>query len=128
VSALADLDSQQFCYLTTRGRVSGRARRIEIWFALDGATLYMLSGGRERSDWVKNLRATPKVSVELGARRFAGRARIVEDKAEEERARALVHDKYAQSYGGDLSRWRRTALPVAVDLHDEETTTEGGSR
>lgn len=128
MTACADLAGEQFCYLTTRGRVSGRAHRIEVWFALDGATLYMLSGGRERSDWVKNLRATPEVTVELGPRRFAGRARIVVHEAEDERARRLVHDKYASSYGGDLSRWRRSALPVAVDLRDEETTTPGGSR
>ena len=31
-------------------------------------------------------------------------------------ARALVHDKYAAGYGGDLSGWRRSALPIAVDL------------
>lgn len=128
MSAWTDLADEQFCYLTTRGRVSGRAHRIEIWFALDGATLYMLSGGRERSDWVRNLRATPEVTVELGPRRFAGRARIVTGEVEDERARTVVHDKYAQGYGGDLSRWRRSALPVAVDLRDEETTTEGGSR
>jgi hypothetical protein len=71
---------------------------------------------------------TPEVSVELGARRFAGRARIVSEEAEDERARALVHDKYAPCYGGDLSRWRSTALPVAVELRNEQTTTEGGSR
>jgi deazaflavin-dependent oxidoreductase (nitroreductase family) len=127
MSAWRNLADEQFCYLTTRGRMSGRPHRIEIWFALDAATLYMLSGGRERSDWVKNLRATPEVSVELGAGRFSGRARIVAGEAEGERARALVHDKYARSYGGDLTRWRRTALPVAVDLGDE-IATEGGSR
>jgi len=127
-SAWSELAGEQYCYLTTRGRRTGRAHRIEIWFALDGASLYVLSGGRERSDWVENLRATAEVAVELGGRRFAGRARIVEGGAEEERARALVHDKYAQGYGGDLAGWRRTALPVAVDLRDEQTTTEGGSR
>jgi deazaflavin-dependent oxidoreductase (nitroreductase family) len=127
VNAWAELVEEQFCYLTTRGRVSGRAHRIEIWFALDGPMLYLLSGGRERSDWVKNLRATPEVTVELGPRRFSGRARIVEDAAEDERARALVHGKYSRSYGGDLSRWRRSALPVAVDLKDEIATTDGGS-
>jgi deazaflavin-dependent oxidoreductase (nitroreductase family) len=121
MSAWTDLAEEQYCYLTTRGRVSGRPRRIEIWFALDGLTLYMLSGGRDRSDWVRNLRATPEVTVELGSRRFAGRARIVEDRVEDERARTLVHAKYARSYGGDLSRWRRTALPVAVDLRTEAT-------
>jgi deazaflavin-dependent oxidoreductase (nitroreductase family) len=127
MSGWTEYAGEQYCYLVTRGRVSGRPHRIEIWFALDRATLYMLSGGRERSDWVKNLRAAPQVTVELGARRFSGRARIVEDEAEEERARVLVHDKYARSYGGDLSGWRRSALPVAVDLRDE-ITTKGGSR
>jgi deazaflavin-dependent oxidoreductase (nitroreductase family) len=128
VSAWTNLADEEFCYLTTRGRVSGRPHRIEIWFALDDATLYLLSGGRDRSDWVKNLRASPEVTVELGPRRFSGRACIVEDAAEEERARALVHDKYAQGYGGDLTGWRRTALLVAVDLRDEIKTTQGGSR
>jgi deazaflavin-dependent oxidoreductase (nitroreductase family) len=126
MSAWPELAAESFCYLTTRGRVSGRPHRIEIWFALDGDKLYLLSGGRERSDWVKNLCKTPDVTVELGGRVFAGRARIVVDADEDGRARALVHDKYAGSYGGDLSGWRRSALPVAVDLASD--TNEGGSR
>jgi deazaflavin-dependent oxidoreductase (nitroreductase family) len=116
VSAWSQLAGEQFCYLTTRGRVTGRPHRIEIWFAIDRETLYMLSGGGERSDWVKNIRRASTVSVEIGDRRFAGHARIVTDRDEDERARALVHDKYARDYRGDLSGWRRTALPVAVDL------------
>jgi deazaflavin-dependent oxidoreductase (nitroreductase family) len=126
MSVRSELGTELFCYLTTQGRrVTGRPHRIEIWFVLDGETLYLLSGGRGRSDWVKNLRRTPEVRVELGHEVFAGRARIVADPEEDERARALVHDKYAGSYGGDLSRWRRSALPVAVDLGN--ATTEGGS-
>ena len=126
MSVRLELAVEPYCYLTTRGRVTGRPHRIEIWFALDADTLYLLSGGRESSDWVKNLRQSPEVTVEVGGETFAGRARIVADANEDERARALVHDKYAESYGGGLSRWRRTALPVAVDLaHD---TSEGGSR
>lgn len=85
------------------------------------------AGRGDRSDWVKNLRATPAVTVELGNAIQAGRARIVDDAAEDERARALVHDKYAPGYSGDLSRWRHSALPVAVDL-DHQTTTQGSSR
>jgi len=63
ISAWSRFADERVCYLTTRGRVSGRPRRIEIWFALDGDTLYLLSGGRERSDWVKNLRKTPEVAL-----------------------------------------------------------------
>lgn len=109
---------EQYCYLTTSGRVTGRPHRIEIWFALEGDTVYLLSGGRDRSDWVRNLRKTPEVTVELGTGVFSGRARVVEDAAEDERARTLVHDKYAAGYGGDLAGWRGSALPVAVDLLD----------
>lgn len=110
--------SEEYCYLTTVGRMTGRPHRIEIWFAIDGATLYMLSGGADRSDWVKNLRRTPAVAVELGDDRFGGRARVVTDAIEDERARALVHDKYAPGYSGDLSGWRRSALPIAVDFEE----------
>jgi deazaflavin-dependent oxidoreductase (nitroreductase family) len=112
-SALA---GEPFCYLTTKGRVSGEPRQIEIWFALDGSTLYMLSGGGDRSNWVRNLIATPAVSVRIADRTFAGRARIVDDPDEDARARELLLAKYSPGYAGDLSDWGRTALPVAADL------------
>lgn len=107
---------EQYCYLTTTGRVTGRPHRIEIWFAIDGATLYLLSGGRERSDWVKNLRKDPRVTIEIGSGVYAGQARIVEDDGEDRRARRLVYDRYADGYSGDLTGWRGSALPIAVDL------------
>jgi deazaflavin-dependent oxidoreductase (nitroreductase family) len=108
-------NNEDFCYLTTVGRVTGRPHTIEIWFALDGQTLYMLSGGRGRSDWVKNLRRTPEVTVRIADERFEGHARVVENDAEDELARELLIDKY-ESQPGSLSNWRRTALPVAVEL------------
>jgi deazaflavin-dependent oxidoreductase (nitroreductase family) len=98
--------------------VTGNPHRIEIWFAIDSRTLYMLSGGGERSDWVRNLVKTAAVTVEIGGHEFNGLARVVDQPAEDELARKLVHDKYASGYSGDLVDWRRTALPVAVDLAD----------
>jgi deazaflavin-dependent oxidoreductase (nitroreductase family) len=115
-----DPGAAPFCYLTTTGRVSGRPHTIEIWFALEDRTLYLLSGGGDRSDWVRNLRTRPEVTVRLGRRdgpELAGRARLVEASSDEdELARDLVTGKYQPTYGGDLSGWRRSALPVAVDL------------
>jgi deazaflavin-dependent oxidoreductase (nitroreductase family) len=105
-----------YCYLTTTGRVSGRSREIEIWFALHGPSLYMLSGGRDRSDWVKNLMRDPAVSVRIGVERLPGTARVVEDRAEDSLARDLLFEKYAPRSGGNLENWQRTALPVAVDV------------
>jgi deazaflavin-dependent oxidoreductase (nitroreductase family) len=114
----AGLAAEQFCYLTTTGRHRGQPHTIEIWFALDeeGATAYLLSGGRDRSDWVRNLRQDPSVRLRIGADEFAARARVVTDPAEGALARDLVAGKYQPVYAGDLSSWRRDSLPVAVDL------------
>ncbi|MFO7167453.1 MAG: nitroreductase family deazaflavin-dependent oxidoreductase [Chloroflexota bacterium] len=115
VDQLASLARESFCYLTTTGRVSGRPHTIEIWFALDGRTLYMLAGNHG-SDWVKNLRRTPAVSVRIGRETFAGSGRIVAEPDEDSLARRLVLEKYQPGYGEDLSSWGQTSLPVAVDL------------
>jgi deazaflavin-dependent oxidoreductase (nitroreductase family) len=117
----ADLESlagEAFCYLTTTGRVSGRPHTIEIWFALNGSTLYMLSGNgpHRRADWVRNLMKTPDVTVRIGDREFSGSARVIEGGEEDALARRLLLEKYEPTYSGDLSDWGRTALPVAVDL------------
>src|SRR5439155_25676863 len=50
---LADHD---FAYLTTFGRRTGKAHTVEIWFGLDDGRVYILSGGGDRADWVRNLR------------------------------------------------------------------------
>ncbi len=112
----ASLAREPFCYLTTTGRRSGEARRIEIWFAAaeSAATIYLLAGGGERAGWVRNLRRHPRVAVEIGGRRFTGTARVVADGDEDAAARRLVYEKYRE--GEDLEEWRDTALPVAIDL------------
>lgn len=119
-AALDVLAREQYCYLTTRGRVTGRPHEIEIWFALNGSTLYFLSGGGETSDWVRNLRADPSVTVKLGERIFKGLARFPSAEEEQQNARQMLTGKY-QSWrpGRRMSPWGRTALPVAVDLLEE---------
>src|SRR5215213_2025619 len=104
-----------FCYLTTTGRVTGQPHTIEIWFALGGRVLYMLSGSHS-SDWVKNLLRAPDVSVRLGETTFSGRARVVAQADEDALARRLVLAKYVPRSSDDLADWGRTALPVAVEL------------
>lgn len=113
-AADADLD---FCYVTTRGRVTGRSHRIEIWFAVDASTLYILSGGGDHSDWVRNVVAEPRCTVEVGDASYEGMASVVQPETKEDaRARRLVFEKYSPRYSGDLTKWRERALPVALEL------------
>lgn len=109
------LASEEYGYLTTTGRTSGKPREIEIWFGLDGDTIYLMAGGRESSHWVRNVMAEPRVTMRIAGRTIAGRARVLEpDTPEDTRARHLLMAKYEPSYEGDLSGWGRTALPVGI--------------
>jgi len=114
---LVGLSKEQYCYLTTTGRVSGQPHEIEIWFGILDGRLYLLSGGGKASDWVKNLRKTPQVGVRIARHKFAGQARILGDEQEDMPVRKLLAAKYqGWQEGRRLSNWARTALPVAIEL------------
>jgi deazaflavin-dependent oxidoreductase (nitroreductase family) len=115
-----ELAAHQLCWLTTRGRLSGAARTVEMWFALHGDTVYFLAGGRDRSHWVQNLLVHPRATVRVGETRLRGDARVLEPGDEDALARRLLVEKYQSGYAGDLTEWGRTSLPVALDLDPVE--------
>lgn len=57
---------EHFLYLTTIGRKTGLPRQIEIWFVEHLGRYYMVSEGRERANWVKNLQQAPRVHFSIG--------------------------------------------------------------
>jgi len=112
---LEALAGESYLYLSTTGRVTGRVHEVEIWFAMEDGTAYLLSGGGDASDWVRNLRAHPACLVRLAGRRFDATARVVEEGTpEDRRARELLYAKYQPGYSGDLASWRDSALVVAL--------------
>jgi len=107
---------EEFCYLTTTGRRTGQPHTIEIWFAVDRGVVYMMAGGRDTSDWVRNLIAQPEVRLQIGDHDWNARARVVDGGTEEDtRVRPLLRDKYANA-SDDLVTWARTALPIALEV------------
>lgn len=73
--------------LTTTGRKTGEARRIEIWwFRVDGH--FYITGTTGRRDWLANLRAEPRATVHVGAEEFGVIAIEVDDPGERRRVLA----------------------------------------
>lgn len=109
-------------WLTTTGRVTGRDHEIEIWFAVDpesaGATVFLLSGGGDRSDWVRNVRVNPAIRLRAGGATWDGSARVIErTEALDLRAREVVSAKYqGWSPGRELSDWARTSRAVVIEI------------
>ena len=116
LSELENLGQEDFCYLTTTGRVSGRAHTIEIWFALSGSTLYLLAGSRNKADWVKNIQHNAAVSVKISAHLFSGQGHLIVSPEEDALARRLVAEKYVPRSKDDLTDWSRTSLPIAINI------------
>ena len=120
-----DRSTLDFCYLTTTGRVTGMPHRIEIWFAVYESTVYLMAGDRDRSDWVRNLMADPEVTLELGDRKRASRARVVEAGTDEDAlARRLLLEKYGDRPGsrrpdrvGPVRAARRHRVAGGHQLH-----------
>ena len=109
-------------YLETIGRVSGLPRETEIWWALDGSRIYLLSGGGLAKDWTRNMMKTPRVRFRVRDVWLSGTASVVTDPAIDRRAREVVAAKY---YGYDPTRdtdlpnaWAKTATPVVIELDE----------
>jgi deazaflavin-dependent oxidoreductase (nitroreductase family) len=115
------VEDTPFCYLTTRGRRTGQPHTIEIWFVVAGSTAYLMAGGRDRADWVRNLRADPAVRLRIGCETWAATGRVVEAGTPEDAdARRRMLTKYSAG-PGDLDSWGRSALVVAIDVPDWRT-------
>jgi deazaflavin-dependent oxidoreductase (nitroreductase family) len=112
-----------YCYVTTTGRVSGDPHEIEIWYVRVDDTLYLLSGGGDRSDWVRNLTQARDCVVRFarGAAPNDAHARLLTEQTNEsERARELVFGKYQARSEDDLRKWRIESLPIALDLAEAD--------
>ena len=114
--------SEPLGYLETIGRVSGLPRVTEIWWALDGDRIFILSGGGLGKDWIRNVRKTPRVRFRVRDVWVSGIASVVTDPEIERRAREVVAAKY---YGYDPARddelpnaWAKTASPVMIEILD----------
>ena len=94
--------SEQYLYLTTTGRVTGKAREIEIWFVENDGKYYVLAEHHEKADWVKNIAQNPYVHVRVGTRGMDAGARVLD--AEKDRdgyliAQKLMREKYGWGQG-----------------------------
>ena len=92
----------QYFYLTTIGRKTGLPREIEIWFVSFDDKYYVLAEHGEKAQWVRNIRANPRVRVRVGDQSFDAIARVLDktrDQSTYDQARKLEREKYGWGDG-----------------------------
>lgn len=108
-------DDPEYAYLTTTGRRTGAPHRIEIWYRRIGDVVWFLAGGGTASDWVKNVLADPRVSIEIGDDVLTGTASVDDQDAHEAR-RALAGRYQGWREGQALSGWATGSFAVGVRI------------
>jgi deazaflavin-dependent oxidoreductase (nitroreductase family) len=114
------------CDITTSGRTSGRARRIEIWYFVVDDRVY-ITGTPGPRDWYANLLAQPRFvfHVKEGARAdLPAHAIPIVDPDERRRIISAVmrSNSWFRAQNFDLDAWVASSPLVAVkfDLADAD--------
>ncbi|GAA2719249.1 nitroreductase family deazaflavin-dependent oxidoreductase [Actinocorallia aurantiaca] len=100
--------------LTTRGRKSGLLRRTALIYGRDGDRHLLVAsngGADEHPSWYLNLAADPDVAVQVGAEKFAARARTAS--AEEKPALWALMASVFPTYEGYQAKTERE-IPLVI--------------
>jgi len=90
---LDSVKKQKLIHVTTKGRKSGKPRTAELWFAVADELVYLSHEG-ESTDWMKNIAADGRVSIEIGGLTFDGTAKITPAGPSRERGKSALYEKY----------------------------------
>ena len=74
--------------LIATGRKSGEPRPVCISFMPDGDRYIVFSGWGTSSNWYRNIRANPRVTIQVGRKRMEAEARLIE--SPDERAALML--------------------------------------
>jgi len=99
--------------LETTGRVSGKPRRPPLDGRREGNTFWFVSEFGEKSDYVKNIKADPRVRVRLRGTWHSGTAHLVPEDDAQARLRSLPR---FNSFG--VRTFGTNLLTIRVDLDD----------
>ena len=88
-AARAGLPLPGYVLLETTGRRSGKPRQVPVGKALEGDTLWVVAEHGLRSNYVRNIRADPRVRVRVGRRWRTGTAHVLTDDDWRERQRRM---------------------------------------
>lgn len=101
--------------LRTTGRRTGKERTVSLVYARDGEDYVVVGslGGADRAPaWLHNVRARPRVTVQVARDRFSAVATVVDrDDGDHRRLWRLVNE----NNGGRYDRYQaRTSRPIPV--------------
>lgn len=121
-TALARIGNASTVEITTTGRKTGKPHARPVWFVVEDGKIVVQAGKEGKSDWYRNLKKNPTVTVRQGEYQFRTRAVPVEDAKRVDAIHQLFLKKYTSAwllsfFGSSIGRGRPVVLePQAVSL------------
>jgi deazaflavin-dependent oxidoreductase (nitroreductase family) len=106
-----------FALLETTGRRSGRPRHTPVGNGLAGDTFWLVAAHGEQADYVRNLRADPRVRVKVAGRWRTGTAVVLPDDLVPARSRTLPY-QWDAAIGRLMAS---TPMTIRIDLDQAES-------
>jgi deazaflavin-dependent oxidoreductase (nitroreductase family) len=125
-AARAALATDLIVDITTTGRRTGEARRLEIWL-LCVDDRFFITGTPGPRGWLANLRADPNITVHLKQALqtdLPARAEVVEDEATR---RLVLSDPAAAWYRGQAPLEKLLAASPMVELFFDDLPASSGT-
>ena len=101
-----------FALLETTGRRSGRARHTPVGNGAAGDTFWLIAAHGDQADYVRNMRADPRVRVKIRRRWRSGTATFLPDDDVDARSRTLPYQWDAR-FGRVIAT---TPMTIRIDL------------
>lgn len=90
---IESVKGEQFIYLTTQGRRTGKPHTVQLWFAFAEGKIYLSHEG-ELTDWMKNVKKHWRVNVKIDSLKFDAAARILQGGSSKELGERSLYEKY----------------------------------
>lgn len=101
--------------LTTRGRTSGQARPVTIWFVADGPRRILVQHVTSApANWYRNLLKNPEVSLDFGEGSIEARAAPITDPQRVRQVLDAVRRKYWSAWLVQLLGRRDNAVAAEI--------------
>jgi deazaflavin-dependent oxidoreductase (nitroreductase family) len=96
MKSIESVQKNQYIYITTKGRRTGKPHTVQVWFAYADGKIYLSHEGAY-TDWMKNLEKNEKVNGKIANMNFEAKAKIVGESNSREIGKKALYEKYYKS-------------------------------
>ena len=96
------LQGQREISISVIGRKTGRQISLPVWFVLERQILYLLPVKGARTQWLRNLKRNPSITLRCRGQRLTREAQVVQDSQRVEELVSKLRTKYRDDH---VARW-----------------------